>query len=67
MRHRLEDLHRDIRYGLRLLARHRSFTLIAGLTLAFGIGATSAIFSVLHASVPVSSRTSSSASRASTR
>src|SRR5439155_20487809 len=46
-----EDLGRDVIYGLRLLARNRGFTIVAGLTLALGIGATSAIFSVLNASV----------------
>ena len=47
----LEELAGDARYGLRLLVRNRAFTIVASLTLALGIGATSAIFSVLNAVV----------------
>jgi putative ABC transport system permease protein len=47
----LEEFASDARYGLRLLTRNRGFTVVASLTLALGIGATSAIFSVLNAVV----------------
>src|SRR6476646_10273640 len=48
---RIEEIWQEIRYGRRLLTRNRNFIIIVGLTLALGIGATSAIFSVLYATV----------------
>jgi len=45
----VEDLVHDIRYGLRTFAKHRSFTALTVLTLALGIGACTAIFSLVNA------------------
>ena len=47
----LEDLKSDVQYGWRTLVRNRAFTIVAVLTLALGIGANSAIFSVVDAVV----------------
>ena len=45
----LDDLRRDLTYAFRGLRRAPGFTAIAVITLALGLGATTAVFSVVHA------------------
>jgi predicted permease len=49
--HTLDAFRQDLRFALRMLARQKAWTAVAVLTLALGIGASAAVFSVMNSVV----------------
>src|ERR1051325_944794 len=45
----MRSLWQDLRYGFRILPKQRGFTTVAIIALALGVGATSAVFSIVNA------------------
>ena len=44
-----DDMFQDLRFGLRMLLKHRGLTTVAVITLALGIGANTAVFTLINA------------------
>ncbi len=43
-----DEMMQDLRYGARMLFKHKGFTMLAGLTLSLGVGLSTAIFSLTY-------------------
>src|SRR5262245_58017471 len=46
-----DEMIQDLRYGVRMLLKHRGFTVVSALTLALGIGVNTALFTIFNAIV----------------
>ena len=46
-----DDMFQDLRYGVRMLLKHKGFTAVAVLSLALGMGANTAIFSLINSAL----------------